>query len=436
MVKFNQGINVSLGKCIGEGAFSFVYKGSSVETKQNYAIKKVIIQSSTIANDVKSEVNSLHRFVHPNIIELLDCVYVTESNNASVAYMLFPFAENGTLRSVLTAQLEGLAPKQYIDRVLMDFLHILDALRCLHEYAGDSYVHFDLKPENVLIFGDGKPVLTDFGSVRIAKTYIDSRQKALTIADQASEHCTMPYRSPELFDPLVNSSLDSRTDIWSVGCLLFAWWYGYSPFECEFASPCGGSASGGNSSNSGGCSDIKPGAISGGRGTSGVEMYEKTSDDGSSYSSRSKTNLSHNNNSNNKNRGCYMQYTQQCYAMKVVPCSHLRILAAPPSRPNAVAVAAITNITHNSNSDSIGSGSSSSDISPVSSNSSSSIITTISSDDPSSDIIDTLVATMLRPLMTERPFLKQVIQNTQNQLSRVHHGNGGGQGCSAGECDV
>lgn len=44
----------------------------------------------------------------------------------------------------------------------------------------------------------------------------------------------MPYRAPELFDPPRDCRLDCRTDVWGIGCLLFAWWFGYSPFECEF----------------------------------------------------------------------------------------------------------------------------------------------------------------------------------------------------------
>lgn len=105
--------------------------------------------------------------------------------------------------------------------------------------------------------------------------------QALTVADEASQFCTLPYRAPELFDPPTNVTLDSRygtgrvtvekekiavtgllyvsnsfltafspiphthkhthsytptyrTDVWGIGCLLFAWWFNYSPFECEF----------------------------------------------------------------------------------------------------------------------------------------------------------------------------------------------------------
>ena len=53
----------------------------------------------------------------------------------------------------------------------------------------------------------------------------------------------MPYRAPELFDVPSHADVDERTDVWSLGCLLFAMMYGYSPFECEFSSSGSGSAS-------------------------------------------------------------------------------------------------------------------------------------------------------------------------------------------------
>ena len=136
--------------------------------------------------------------------------------------------------------------------------------------------------------------------------------QALHVSDAASEHCTMPYRSPELFDPAVGSKLDSRTDIWALGCLLFAWWYGYSPFECEFVSPANGASNG------------SAGQVVG--SANGIEMkasYEKLSDDDEpAVSARWQV----------RHAGKFDLPRQQAYQMKVVPCSHLRILAPPPAR--------------------------------------------------------------------------------------------------------
>jgi serine/threonine kinase 16 len=85
---------------------------------------------------------------------------------------------------------------------------------------------------NIMIADDGiTPVLMDFGSLVRARKHITSRQEAIHLQDIAAEHSTMPYRAPELFDVKTNSTITEKTDVWSLGCTLFALLYGHSPFE-------------------------------------------------------------------------------------------------------------------------------------------------------------------------------------------------------------
>ncbi|KAG0346728.1 hypothetical protein BG004_000976 [Podila humilis] len=94
------------------------------------------------------------------------------------------------------------------------------------------FAHRDIKPANVLIADDGQtPVLMDFGSMARARIKIQTRQQALHEQDLAAEHCSMPYRAPELFDVKTGANLDEKVDIWSLGCTLYAMAYGTSPFE-------------------------------------------------------------------------------------------------------------------------------------------------------------------------------------------------------------
>ena len=80
----------------------------------------------------------------------------------------------------------------------------------------------------------GVPQLMDFGSVAPALVTVRSRKEALMLQDQASEHSTMSYRAPELYEVESKCDIDGRTDVWSLGGLLFALVWGFSPFECEF----------------------------------------------------------------------------------------------------------------------------------------------------------------------------------------------------------
>ncbi|KAK4980975.1 Serine/threonine-protein kinase env7, partial [Elasticomyces elasticus] len=60
--------------------------------------------------------------------------------------------------------------------------------------------------------------------------------------DQAAEHSTLPYRAPELFDVKTGTVVDTKVDIWSLGCTLFACLVGKSPFEMR-SDETGGSLS-------------------------------------------------------------------------------------------------------------------------------------------------------------------------------------------------
>ncbi len=94
-----------------------------------------------------------------------------------------------------------------------------------------------------MIDDDGtSPILMDLGSLQPSPTPVTSRSLALAIQDQAAEHSTMPYRAPELFDVKTGSTIDTKVDIWSLGCTLYACLVGKSPFEMR-SDETGGSLS-------------------------------------------------------------------------------------------------------------------------------------------------------------------------------------------------
>lgn len=105
------------------------------------------------------------------------------------------------------------------------------------------YAHRDIKPGNIMIDDDGiTPILMDLGSLAPSPIAITSRSLALAVQDTAAEHSTMPYRAPELFDVKTGSIIDTKVDIWSLGCTLYACLVGKSPFEAR-SEETGGSLS-------------------------------------------------------------------------------------------------------------------------------------------------------------------------------------------------
>ncbi|KAJ9664502.1 Serine/threonine-protein kinase env7 [Neophaeococcomyces mojaviensis] len=115
--------------------------------------------------------------------------------------------------------------------------------------APHAYAHRDIKPANIMLDdphpsapNDPRPVLMDLGSIAPSPIPITSRSAALAVQDQAAEHSTMPYRAPELFDVKTGGVIDTKVDIWSLGCTMYACLIGKSPFEAR-SDETGGSLS-------------------------------------------------------------------------------------------------------------------------------------------------------------------------------------------------
>ena len=165
----------------------------------------MFLQSSDFTRCAHAEVAAFQRFQHPNILPLVDSVNLVESGEGAgagkdvkikVMYMLFPLMPRGSLRDVLNGRLllspardapSSSSPVSLppLEDILTDFVSLCEALNVLHT-CQPSYVHQDLKPENVLIGDDGRPYLMDFGSVRLADVPIKDRSKALKVAEEAA----------------------------------------------------------------------------------------------------------------------------------------------------------------------------------------------------------------------------------------------------------
>ncbi|KAK4750778.1 hypothetical protein SAY87_004260 [Trapa incisa] len=246
---------------LGEGGFAYVYLVKEVVTDSSagagggglakkvkdrshlsddgtYAVKKVLIQNAEQLELVREEIRVSSLFNHPNLLPLLDHAIIAvkgaqQGSGNHEAYLLFPVHLDGTLfDNAITMK----SKKEFYSTsdVLQIFRQLCAGLKHMHSLE-PPYAHNDVKPGNALVTRrKGKPplaILMDFGSARPAKREIRSRSEALNLQEWAAEHCSAPFRAPELWDCPSHADIDERTDIWSLGCTLYAIMYGVSPFE-------------------------------------------------------------------------------------------------------------------------------------------------------------------------------------------------------------
>ncbi|KAJ2823586.1 Serine/threonine-protein kinase env7 [Coemansia erecta] len=251
---------------LGTGGFSHVFLASDADTGQQYAIKKMVCHSGTDALELaQREIDAGRRFVHPNIAPLIDSS-VSEHAQGSAVHMVFPLYARGTLFD-LTQHNAETGERLSEEFIVRTFAGVCRAVRYLHEYRAEQSgqntdstgpveyargyaevsqtddemaggaVHGDIKLANVMLRDDDSPVLVDFGSTHGSYMQAHSRVQALKIQDDAAERCSLPYRAPELFDVQRGAMFDARTDVWALGCLLFALAYNFTPFEDPAAGP-------------------------------------------------------------------------------------------------------------------------------------------------------------------------------------------------------
>jgi len=187
-----------------------VYLGRDTATGEKVIIKRLrpelAADSERVARFVR-EGEALRRLDHPNIVHMLD------AHEAGGQYtIVMEYVPGGTLSDRLQAE----APLP-VESVLSLGLELADALARAHHLG---IIHRDLKPANVLLTADGSPRLTDFGAVRLVREDVRLTRTGALVGSPA-------YMSPEA---LRGDRLDQRSDIWSLGVLLYEMLAGRRPF--------------------------------------------------------------------------------------------------------------------------------------------------------------------------------------------------------------
>lgn len=265
---------------LGEGGFSYVYLVQS-QSGDTYALKKIRCPFGAESIQIAlKEVEAYKRFDSKYIIHAIDSSVVQEKDGSKTVYILLPYFKNGNLQDRINANLVNgrTMPEEELVGLFVEICKGIKAMHDRHVNSGSGtrpsmstlgyvggeddgadegllggvelnpqtssdtamdvivpYAHRDIKPANIMLDDERMPVLMDLGSCSRARMSLTTRQAALELQDLAAEHCTLPYRAPELFDVKTGSSVDERVDIWSLGCTLFALMYSSSPFEMQTA---------------------------------------------------------------------------------------------------------------------------------------------------------------------------------------------------------
>lgn len=203
---------------IGTGGMGKVYAAEQLNLQKPVAVKIIhrnLIQRDDQVQRFRREAFSASRLNHPHSIQILDFGQAPDGAHFIVMEKL----DGVELSKVIREQFP--LPYPRVVRILSQVLSVL------HEAHDNKIIHRDLKPENIMLIRRAEEEdfvkVLDFGIAKL--TEIDPSMPALT---QAGIVCGTPeYMSPE---QARGKNLDSRTDIYSVGCILYEMLCGQVPF--------------------------------------------------------------------------------------------------------------------------------------------------------------------------------------------------------------
>lgn len=204
---------------LGRGATGVVYKASDPTIGRQVAIKVLSLDSEKTEEGPSSrdvfmrEARSAGRLSHPGIVTIHDALEDPESHSC---YIVEEFIPGRTLEKIMLS-----GPLMAPDKSLEIIRQIAEALDYAHR---NQIIHRDLKPANIILTEDGRAKITDFGIAKIVAR--EAVSKTLAIMG------TPAYMSPE---QVTGGEVDSRSDLFSMGILLYLMLVGEKPFPGDTA---------------------------------------------------------------------------------------------------------------------------------------------------------------------------------------------------------
>ncbi|MFF3325013.1 Stk1 family PASTA domain-containing Ser/Thr kinase [Streptomyces sp. NPDC002889] len=207
---------------LGEGGMASVHRAHDSVLGRTVAVKTLhsdLARDPSFRERFRREAQAVAGLSHANIVAVHDSG--EDAGEAGVVqYIVMEYVSGRSLRELIRdgAGSDGAIP---LDTALKMTAAVLDALACSH---GRGLIHRDIKPANVMVTDDGTVKVMDFGIARALQSDATSMTRTGTVLG------TPQYLSPE---QALGKPADARSDLYSVGCMLFELATGTLPFDGE-----------------------------------------------------------------------------------------------------------------------------------------------------------------------------------------------------------
>lgn len=216
--------NYQIKSRLGSGGMGEVYLALDLRLGRFVALKLVLPEFTTSAEHLRrfeQEARAASALNHPNILTIYEI-----GRDGTTSFIAAEFVEGETLRNRMRSPMP-LTIGEVVDIVVQ----IAEGIGAAHR-AG--ILHRDIKPENVMIRPDGYVKLVDFGLAKLnvqpmaIEATCDDSTISVVYSNPGAVLGTLKYMSPE---QVRGEPLDPRSDIWSIGCVLYEMLAGRPPFE-------------------------------------------------------------------------------------------------------------------------------------------------------------------------------------------------------------